>query len=92
MWGRPHQKWQLSGSVWEGKGRYGVHEWQVKLCNPLTMRAIPEHFCDEFRLMKRRHTECLHLFFALYIAIVSHREHNTGGRQLVSKSTRQGLG
>jgi len=26
---------------------HGMHGWQVKLCDPLTTRAIPERFCDE---------------------------------------------
>jgi len=33
---------------WKGKGgMVRVDGWEVKLCNPLTTRAMPERFYDE---------------------------------------------
>jgi len=41
---------------------YGSYGWEVKLCDPLTMRAIPESFCDEVQFTEMHYIKCPHLY------------------------------
>ena len=54
-----------------------MYGWQVKLCDPLLTRAIPEHFRDEFLVIKR-HTK--------YKSTVTLQVDRYNGHKMVSSS------